>query len=585
MIPPVPTSSGLTLRTGDFANLPECLDYAARGASGITLYSGRGEIVERLPHRELREQALVLARKLRRSGLRQGDRVALIAATDGDFIRMFFGCQYAGLVPAPMPLPLAFGGRAAYLSHIRRMIESADAAAAFAPATLAPWLAEATEGLGLVWSGTAEELAALPEADADLPAVPEDHIAYLQFSSGSTRFPVGVAVTQRALMSNVRAIIRHGLEVRPGDRCTSWLPMYHDMGLVGFLLTPVAAQLSVDLLPTQEFARRPLMWTSLLSRNGGTLSFSPSFGYELCARRAEAAGTDGVDLSSWRVAGIGGDMIRTGVLERFAGAFRGSGFRDTAFVASYGMAEATLAVSFAPLGRGMAAERLDVDRLEHDGVAVPAISEGARARDFAHCGPVLPGHQLQVRGPEGEPLPDRQVGRIFLRGPSLMLEYYRQPLATAATLAADGWLDTGDLGYVTDGEVVITGRAKDLILVNGRNIAPQDLEWTVEHELEGMKGGDIAAFSVSDDEAERVVLLVQCRTSDPDRRDALRGSVESVVRKLHGIECRAVLVPHNGLPHTSSGKLSRSRARQMYLDGAFTTPETGYSTRGAAGAA
>lgn len=585
MIPPAPTSSGLALRTGDFANLPQALDYAARGASGITLYSGRGEVVERLPHRDLREQALSLARKLRRTGLRQGDRVALIAATDGDFVRLFFGCQYAGLVPAPMPLPLAFGGRAAYLSHIRRMIEAAEASAAFAPAALAPWLSEAVEGLGLVWSGTAAELAALPETEADLPTVPEDHIAYLQFSSGSTRFPVGVAVTQRALMSNVRAIIRHGLDVRSGDRCTSWLPMYHDMGLVGFLLTPVAAQLSVDLLPTQEFARRPLMWTSLISSNGGTLSFSPSFGYELCARRAETAGTGDIDLSSWRVAGIGGDMIRAGVLERFARAFRSSGFRDSAFVASYGMAEATLAVSFAPLGRGIATDRLDVDRLEQDGVAVPADPDGARARDFARCGPVLPGHQLQVRGPDGQALPDLRVGRIFLRGPSLMLEYYRQPLATAATLAADGWLDTGDLGYLVGGEIVITGRAKDLILVNGRNIAPQDLEWTIEHELEGMKIGDVAAFSVAGDEGERVVLLVQCRTSEPDRREALRGSVETTVRKLHGIDCRAVLVPHNSLPHTSSGKLSRSRARQLYLDGAFAKPETGYGTQDAAGVA
>src|SRR3546814_2894161 len=244
---------------------------------------------------------------------------------------MFFGCQYAGLVPAPMPLPLAFGGRAAYLRHIRRMIETAGAAAAFAPDALASWLAEATEGLDLAWSGTVADLATLPEAGEDLPAIPGGNLPHLQFSSGSTRFPVGVAVTQQALISNMRTIIRDGLDVRPGDRCTSWLPLYHDMGLVGFLLTPVAAQLSVDLLPTQEFARRPLIWPTLISRNGGPLSFSPSFGSDLCARRAETAATDGIDLSSWRVAGIGGDMLRPGVLARFAASFRAQGFRHAAF--------------------------------------------------------------------------------------------------------------------------------------------------------------------------------------------------------------------------------------------------------------
>lgn len=573
MMQVVPTSSSLPLRPADFPTLREGLDYAALGDSGLTLYSGRGDIVEVLPYRELRAAAQALARKMLRIGLRPGDRVAMIAATDGDFIRLFFACQYAGMVPAPMPLPMAFGGRAAYLRHLRRMIESAEASAVFAPPTLGPWVAEAAEGLNLVCAGTASELAAVPEADADLPSVPEDRLAYLQFSSGSTRFPVGVAVTQRALMSNVRAIVRDGLAVRPGDRCVSWLPMYHDMGLVGFLLTPVAAQLSVDLLPTQEFARRPLMWTSLISGNRGTLSFSPSFGYELCARRAETMTVEGLDLSCWRAAGIGGDMIRAGVLARFAAAFRGSGFRDSAFVASYGMAEATLAASFAPLGRGIVADSLDIDRLERDGVAVPAAAERPRAREFVRCGPVLPGHELQVRDPDGAVQPDRRVGRIFLRGPSLMQEYYRQPLATAAVLSEDGWLDTGDLGYTVDGELVITGRVKDLILVNGRNIAPQDLEWTVEHEVAGMKDGDVAAFSLDEGEAEHVVLLVQCRLTDGARRQSLRDDVEAVVRKLHGIECRAVLVPHNSLPHTSSGKLSRSRARQLYVSGAFAASD------------
>jgi fatty-acyl-CoA synthase len=564
--------SGLAFRPGDFDSFRDCLDYAARGGNNITLYSGRGQIEEILPYRDLIGRARLLGRKMLRAGLRAGDRVALIAETDGDFLRMFFACQYAGLVPAPLPLPMAFGGREAYLNHIRRMIEAASASAAFAPRDLGTWLREATEGLDLVCAGTADDLEVIPEDGADFPAIAPEALAYLQFSSGSTRFPMGVAITQHALMSNVRAIARRGLKARYEDRAVSWLPFYHDMGLVGFLLTPVATQMSLDLLPTREFAKRPLTWLKLISQNRGTLSFSPSFGYDLCARRAETAARTGIDLSSWRVAGIGGDMIRPKVLERFAAAFASCGFRDNAFVPSYGMAEATLAVSFAPLGRPVLADRLDIDQLEHAGVAVAAGPNAIRKRDFVRCGRVLRDFEIEVRTSGGAVLPECSVGRIYLRGPSLMSEYFNQPAATAAALSAEGWLDTGDLGYLSDGELVITGRAKDVILMNGRNIAPQDLEWTVEHEVNGLRAGDAAAFSVDSEDGESVVILVQCRTTDGTRRAAMRGETEMVIRRLHGIECEVFLVPHNSLPHTSSGKLSRSRARQLYLDNGFEQP-------------
>ena len=302
---PTPTASGLAdYRPADFVTLPEALDYAARGVTGINFYSGKGELTEALPYHTLREQSLALARKLVGMGLEPGERVALIAESDGDFARAFFACEYAGLVPTALPLPAAFGGRAAYTAHIRRMIEIADAAAAFAPASLAEWLAEAVDGLGLKVSGTLAVLDAAVEAPGPLPAVGPDDLCYLQFSSGSTRFPLGVAVTQRALIANVRGIACHGLEIGPTDRCTSWLPLYHDMGLIGFLLTPLVCQISVDMFATRDFARRPLLWLELISRNGGTLSYSPSFGYELAARRAETASTEGLDLSGWRAAGI-----------------------------------------------------------------------------------------------------------------------------------------------------------------------------------------------------------------------------------------------------------------------------------------
>ncbi|MBA4287127.1 MAG: acyl-CoA synthetase [Xanthomonadaceae bacterium] len=570
MLLPTPTTSELaSYRPADFNTLPEALDYAAQGATGINIYSGKGVLTEALSYRQLREQSLVLARKLLGSGLKQGDRVALIAETDGDFARAFFACEYAGLVPTALPLPAAFGGRAAYVAHIRRMIEIADASAAFTPASLADWLVEAVDGLNLKVSGMLSVLDDAPVAEGPLPTVSADDLCYLQFSSGSTRFPLGVAVTQRALMANTRGIACHGLNIGPTDRCSSWLPLYHDMGLIGFLLTPLVCQISVDMFPTRDFARRPLLWLELISRNGGTLSYSPSFGYELAARRAETASAEGLDLSKWRGAGIGGDMVRPEPLAKFAAQFAANGFSASAFVPSYGMAETALALSFAPAGQGIRFDTLDSQALESRNLAVYASADSERRRDFVLCGPALPEHDIEVRSAAGKALSEGQVGRIYARGPSMMHSYYGQPEATEAVLAADGWLDTGDLGYFRDGQIVITGRAKDLIIINGRNIWPQDLEWTVEREIAALRSGDVAAVSVDDGGVERIVVLVEFRTADDDTRDGLKKEVAGLLRLRHGVETDVVTIPPRALPRTSSGKLSRSKAKALYLQGSF----------------
>jgi fatty-acyl-CoA synthase len=302
-----------------------------------------------------------------------------------------------------------------------------------------------------------------------------------------------------------------------------------------------------------------------MARNGGTISYSPTFGYELCVRRADAAPSL-PDLSGWRAAGVGGDMVRAGPLNGFARRFAEAGFRAEAFVPSYGMAEATLALTFAPLDRGLVEDVVDVDAMERN-ATVRAPAAGGRTRSFVRCGPILPGHELQVRGDDGRPLGERAVGRIFVRGPSLMREYFRQPEATAAVLSADGWLDTGDLGYLADGEITPTGRSKDLILLNGRNVWPQDLEWTAEAGVEGLRSGDVAAFNSSDD--EQVVLLVQCRSSDREVRTRISEDVTALMRARHGVDAQVRLVGPHALPQTSSGKLSRSKARALFESGAF----------------
>jgi fatty-acyl-CoA synthase len=382
-----------------------------------------------------------------------------------------------------------------------------------------------------------------------------------------------VAVTQSALMANVVAIGDTGLGVAASDRTVTWLPLYHDMGLVGMMLSSLGFQLSIDLLPTGAFVRRPGLWLDLISRRGGTISYAPTFGYDLATRRAGALAD--LDLRTWRVAGLGGDMIRAEPLRAFAAAFAPAGFDPRAFTASYGMAEATLALTLTPVGQGLRTDLADVDALERRGRAVAPSRPNARGREFTLCGEVLAGHRLEVRDDAGEALGERRVGRIFAYGPSLLSSYFGEPAETAKALSADGWLDTGDLGYLLDGQIVITGRAKDLIIVNGRNVWPQDLEWTAEQEAPALRSGDVAVFSVNDGAGEeKVVALIQCRITDVAARAALAAEVGALLRARHGLEVSVSPVPPHSLPQTSSGKLSRSKAKALYVSGAFAPAPT-----------
>ncbi len=562
-----PTASDRTVRFADFPTLTQALDFAATGETGINLYSLRGELVEALPYVKLREDAIVLARRLLATGAKVGDSVALLAETDGDFVRAFFACQYAGLLPAPMALPTPLGGREAYIEQISNLAKSAQARILIGPVGLKDWVAEIGQRAGLDFAGV---LADLPEdGGAALPTITPEDPCYLQFSSGSTRTPTGVLVLHKALMANCVAITRDGLQVVPSDRAISWLPLYHDMGLIGFLLAPLSCQMTVDLLPTGAFVRRPLLWIDLIGRNGATIAYSPTFGYELCARRVQGQPLDNYDLSRWRNAGLGGDMIRMPPLKAFVEAFGPAGFSPKAFVASYGMAEATLALSMAPLDQGLRAETLDVERLERDSLAVDAPEGPERARDFARCGPALPDHFLEVRDEAGAVLPERGVGRIFAKGPSIMSAYFANPEESARVLSADGWLDTGDLGFKIEGEIVITGRAKDLIILNGRNIWPQDLEWTADHEIDGLRSGDVCAFAIPAEPEDQIVVLVQARGGDADTRAALVENVTTLLRTRHGVDAKVKLVGAHALPQTSSGKLSRSKAKTAYLAGNY----------------
>lgn len=563
---PTPTASGVALLSADFLTLADALDYAATGDSGFNYYDGRGALIAVLPYRELRERALEMAWHL--APLGRGQRVALVAHTHPDFAVMFYACQYAGLVPVPLPAAVHLGGREAYSRHLRQLMSDCRAVAAFAPLEFMGFLREAGAGLPLTLAGTLDDFLALPATDEATVRPLPDELAYLQYTSGSTRFPRGTMITQSAVMANLKGIFNDGFGLTAVDRFCSWLPYYHDMGLVGIVLGCVATQRSVDYLPTRDFAMRPRLWLKLMSMNRSTISFSPPFGYTLCARRLRPADTQELDLSAWRVAGIGAEMIHPESLQEFAAAVASAGFDDRAFLPCYGMAECSLAVSFAPLERGARTDVVDMDLLAFDGeaLAVPAGNTNIKGKAFIDCGRPLPGYELEIRDDLGQLLPERRCGRIHLRGASIMSGYFGNVEASREVLSADGWLDTGDIGYQADGSLYITGRAKDLMIIMGRNMWPQDLEYLAEQQPE-VRPTDASAFSIPDeDDEETAVLVVQCRESDPHKLTKLTERLQQAIHSEFGIHCLIELVPPHTLPRTSSGKLSRSTARKEFLE-------------------
>ncbi|WP_085810611.1 fatty acyl-AMP ligase [Sphingomonas sp. TZW2008] len=561
---PTPTGDALPRRFADFATLGEALDYAAAGTRGLNFHDARGTLARAYPFAELQADAKAAAYRLIAAGIAPGDRVALVAETSAEFAALFFGTVYAGAWPVPLPLPTSFGGKESYIDQLRVQLTSCDPAMLIYPPELAEMAGAAAQAVGTQGIDWGDLLARAAPA-VDLPQASGDDIAYLQYSSGSTRFPHGVAITHHALLNNLAAHA-HGMELIDSDRCISWLPWYHDMGLVGCFLSPIANQVSVDYLKTEDFARRPLAWLDLISRNTGTsISYSPTFGYDICARRmsSQTKAADRFDLSRWRLAGNGADMIRPDVMQDFVDAFADAGFEATAFLPSYGLAEATLAVSIMPPGEGIRVELVEETQLS----GVPAGQDRPqRYRAIVNCGKPVRDMRIEIREEDGTPLPERAIGKVWCSGPSLMVGYFRDDAATDACLA-DGWLDTGDMGYLSDGYIYIVGRAKDMIIVNGRNHWPQDIEWAVE-QLPGFKQGDIAAFAITTPGGEETpAVLVQCRTSDDAERSRLRNEIRDRVRAVTGMNCVIELIPPRTLPRTSSGKLSRAKARNLYLSG------------------
>ena len=566
---PTPNDCDLPRRRSDFATFAQAIDYAARSEKGLNFHDMRGALERVYPYREMREDAMKAARQFAAMGIEKGDRVALVAETGAEFAALFCGCIYAGAWPVPLPLPTGFGGKEGYIEQLSVQLDSSDPKILLYPAEIGEMASAAAERQGCEGQSW-EDFADRPDPEVDLPEAQPDDICYLQYSSGSTRFPTGVAVTHEALLHNLYGHAT-GVNLGENDRVVSWLPWYHDMGLVGCFLSPIANQASVDYIKTEHFARRPLAWLDLISRNqGNTLSYSPTFGYDICARRISSQSNVGerLDLSRWRTAGNGADMIRPDVMQNFVNAFAGAGFKASAFTPSYGLAEATLAVTVMPPGEGIRVELVEEERLSG---RPRDLTRPARYRAIVNCGRPLPGMEVEIRGEDESPRGDHQIGKVWCRGKSVMHSYFRNEEATEDCLVAkdngDVWLDTGDMGYVADDYLFIVGRAKDMIIINGKNHWPQDIEWAVE-QLPGFNHGDIAAFAVETDNGEEApAVLVHCRVSDPEERIKLRNQIADKVRGVTGMNCVVELVPPRTLPRTSSGKLSRAKAKKLYLSG------------------
>jgi len=533
---------------------------------------------------EIQERSAQVAGGLAKLAVRPGERVALIYPTSAEFFYAFFGTLLAGAVPVPLYPPVRLGRLAEYHARTAAMLGAAGARLLLVERRVRALL------------GTTLTAARLPLGGLTLDELPQDaqlasdgapcDLALVQFSSGTTVEPKPVALSQSAVLAQVRAL--NALWPEQGSASdaaaitgVSWLPLYHDMGLIGCVFPALERPSVLTLVPPEAFVARPALWLRALGRHHATISPAPNFAYALATERIRDEDLEGIDLSGWRFALCGAETVVPEVLRAFAARFARWGFRPEALKPVYGLSEAALAVTFAALERPFVTVHFDRAALVERGAAVPLPSppEGSKANlpealEIVSVGKPLAGFRLELRDGRGLPLAENCIGRLFVAGPSLMSGYLDQPAATAATLQG-GWLDTGDLGFLHDGELYLTGRAKEILLVRGRNYAPADLELAVA-ELPDVRRGCVAAAShlPAGRETEAVVLFVEHRNGvPPERLELLRARAREAVLTRVGLAVdRVELLAPGTLPRTSSGKIRRGEALRRHLSGTLTPP-------------
>ena len=550
--------------------LPEALESAAVSNNGGFGYLSEDGSEYFQPFRDLLDQARTVAGALRQRGLTPRDVVGIGIPEPDAFLITFLGASYAGLIPAPLCPPTLRGDATSYVETTRPMLGASDARALLTTAPLArifESVLPASSDRPVVLS--VENLTGPALSDAD--RVTLDTPAFIQFTSGSSSDPKGVVLSHRNLAANIDAIVGpDGLTLEDHDIGVSWLPLFHDLGLIGMTLATLYRGIRTWFMPPSLFLKRPAEWLRAISRHRGTVSFAPSFAYDLCVRRVREGEVAPLDLSSWRVAGCGAEPIRAGALASFAAKFAPAGFHEGALMPCYGMAEHTLAVTFSPLGRPPRVDTVRADELATKRRAVPCSSDNPAATTIVSCGRAFPGHTLQVVDSRSTPLVDGQVGEIVLTGPSVMSGYLNGDTVHPADLR-NGSFHTGDLGYLVDGELRVCGRLKDTIIVNGRNYFPQDIEWAVA-ELPGVRKGRVVAFGTATAGGpDRVVVVMGMVRSTPG--DTLASSIRGQVLDMVGVRVDdVIMVSNKAIPRTTSGKLQRSRLKAAYEAGELEPP-------------
>ena len=545
----------------------------------ILFYPGEGE-PEELTYGDLDRRARAVAAGLRALGLEPRQTVGLMLPTSLDYFAAFVGTQLAGGIPVPLYPPAR---RSQIEDHLRRQAGILATAEAGILVTfgevlpLARLLRAQLPGLHRVI--TVEELSSLASRDrgsviSGATGVTEGDLAFLQFTSGSTGNPKGVMLTHANLLANLRAIAK-GAELGPDDLAVSWLPLYHDMGLIGSWMAPLYFGIPLVLMSPLTFLARPARWLQAIHRHRGTVSPAPNFAYELCVRKIEDAEIEGLDLSSWRFALNGAEPVSPEAMRRFSERFAPYGFDPRAMSPVYGLAECSLALAFPPLLRGPWIDAVDRETFQRSGRAVPVAPDHPNAQRFPSCGLPLSGHEVRIVDESGREVGERQEGRLEFRGPSTTSGYYRNPEATRKLIHGD-WIDSGDRAYIAAGEIYITGRVKDIIIRAGRNLYPQELEEAVG-EIPGVRKGCVAVFGAPDPATgtERLVILAETRERDAATLETLREAIQDRAVDLLGAPADdVVLAPPHAVPKTSSGKIRRAASRELYEQGRIGRRDT-----------
>ncbi len=517
---------------------------------------------------EMWRRARRFAAGLQALGVRPGDRVGLILPDSAEFIDAIFGAMLAGAIAVPVYPPMNLGQFDAYLANTTHILGQAGCSVVITDAQVRPILGKllaSAASLRVIETHAGLLKGVTERAEPGGVVVRAEDVAFLQFTSGSTSRPKGVTLTHANLLANIAAI-GAGLQLSSASSGVSWLPLYHDMGLIGFVFAPVVyAVESISFIPPLMFLKRPSIWLRELSRTRAAITFAPNFAYGLCTSRIKDSELDGVDLAQLRVAGCGAEPIQAGTLRAFAQRFAAHGLRSSALLPCYGMAEHSLAVTFAGMADELRVDRVDAAALAERRAVAPA--DAAPTVEVVSCGRVFAGHELRIVDELGAALGEREVGHIELRGPSVMAGYWNDPERTAEALR-DGWLRTGDLGYLADGELYVCGRSKDLIIIHGRNYHPQDLEWQAS-QVEGVRRGNVIAFGLHHPELGREYVVVAAELHrEAEASEELGARVQAQILAALALRVdEVVLLPPGSLPKTSSGKLQRSKGAEMFARG------------------